>query len=1054
MKRISESPANPAIPSTPLRIATALFLALLALVVVLGSPSCVSGNSPSAIDSLLNQAYAENRTIPLRITGGKAGPLKEHPEVVLSRFSRPSLIQVEAMLAGNFQKHTDNSLWWDMQGRAQLLDNDLYSAEQSLIRARELDPHSVIILLDLGVTYFQIAEAGASQKYSDALDTLGVALEQEPANPIALFDRAIVEERIYCFGQAAEDWKHYFQLKNEPEWRQEALQHRDRVNRQLMQHESFMQAGLLSPQQLAFGRKEELIPSVDHLIEEYVDLAVRKWLPKASSSLSPDSGAALMALHRLAEELNSRHRDPWLSDLLKLNPRRAATAIQLLARSSQANVDGETDGAVRLATEARRDFVILHSNAGEIRSVLEEMWASRMAVDSETCLKLVATMKALMRGHRYYLLQSQMYLEESTCLLRNRDQHGAALALNRAAKVTLAGEFAAQALNVTNYRASMDRIQGNQYEAWLKSLSALQEFWQGTFPDKRAYSFYAKLADSAEEQRQWNAFFSLQQEAVRSIDATDLIYYQALAHSRLAEAAGRVGNNDVAGLEISRSESLFAQMHITPSPPPYRTEVEINRAKLDAALGNYSYALARLEALRSSAEKIQSYLIKFNFHMTAASIREAQKETSAATDDYRKAAQLAATVVRSVIDKREKLQWGRGMEEAYRGLARCLFAEGKSMEAFEVWEEYRSSSFNARQGPEDRIASLSNRVPADQIFVAYFLKKDGLIIWTLTAKGITADFVHLDEKDIARMTSKLYLLCSDRNSNLRELRKYSSQIYRWMIKPIEGLMRGKHRVVFELDDQLGSVPFEVLADDGDKYLIERFLISYSPGIAHNFDRQRARFDVLRANPLIVANPTIPASERLALVPLTETETEAQRLADLFPHSTLLKEGDATPSRVENLLPQATVFHFAAHSIFESGQLKLLLTPEKGSESSVWDLSHVAAEKLRSCRLVVLSACSTQGRGGAELHDPVNPVASLLAAGVTQVVASRWMVDSSYTSQFMEQFYLQLKQGNEPESALQAAAVAISAKDNHPYYWAAFSLFGVAPTLAKENGNAH
>lgn len=1032
-------------PRPQSKIVRGFLFILFACAIVAGPPACISSSSPATIDSLLHKAYAENRTLRLRISGGQAGPLQAAGAAV-SRFSRPSLIQAEAILSRNFQKHTDSSRWWELQGRAQLLKNDLYSARESFLRAHELDPQSAVILVDLGVTYFEIAEAGARQKYGDALEALGEALEREPANQVALFDRAVVEAQIYCFGQAAEDWRKYFQAPNEPGWEREAAYHRDRVERH-----SFLHPGLLSSQQVAFGRKEEIVPALENRIEEYIDLALVEWLPQASSLSSSDSRAALGALHRLAAELQSRHSDLWLSDFLKRDPRRNAKAIQLLAESSKANIHGDFNDAARLAAEARRNFAIVHAVAGESRSILEEIWARRQGVESQNCLKLVGAMQRMITGHRYYLLQSQLYLEESACLLRNKDPHGAAHALNQAARANEAGKFAAQALNIANYRASMDRIPGNQHDAWLKSLNALREFWQGTFPDKRAFSFYTNLADSAAEQQQWYAFFSLQQEAVRCIDATRQIYYQAFAHARLAEAAQRAGRHADAREEISRSEILFGKMHSASSQVANRIDLEINRAKVDAALGRSSDALTRLESLRASVEKAQSYLIKINFYMTAASIRESQQEISGAAEDYGKAVELATEVAGPIRDDRAKLRWLRGMEEAYRGLARCLIAQGNSLEAFRVWEEYRSlqTSPSIAQNPNDWVASLSRRIPADQILVSYFLAKKILVIWTLTTKGITTDSVYVDERDTTQMASKLYLLCSDQHSSLRELRKYSSRLYHQMIKPIEGRMRNMRRAVFEVDDQLGSIPFEVLVDGDGTYLIQKLLVSYSPAIAYAVGPQFGRFDVLRSHLLIVANPTIPASESLALAPLMEAETEGKKIADLFPHSILLKNEHATPSTVESLLPRATIFHFAAHSIFEGGQLKLLLAPDENSTDPVWDLSLVAPEKLKSCRLAVLSACSTQGRGGAELHDPANPVASLLAAGVTRVVASRWMVDSLFTADFMEQFYLHLKQGDEPDSALRAAALVISTKNQHPYYWAAFSMFGGSSTFAKE-----
>jgi CHAT domain-containing protein len=62
-----------------------------------------------------------------------------------------------------------------------------------------------------------------------------------------------------------------------------------------------------------------------------------------------------------------------------------------------------------------------------------------------------------------------------------------------------------------------------------------------------------------------------------------------------------------------------------------------------------------------------------------------------------------------------------------------------------------------------------------------------------------------------------------------------------------------------------------------------------------------------------------------------------------------------------------------------------------------------------------------------------------------VVASRWNVDSIATEDFMGSFYDSLLSGHDPVEALQAAANSLRHMRGraHPYYWAAFSVFGGA-----------
>ena len=69
--------------------------------------------------------------------------------------------------------------------------------------------------------------------------------------------------------------------------------------------------------------------------------------------------------------------------------------------------------------------------------------------------------------------------------------------------------------------------------------------------------------------------------------------------------------------------------------------------------------------------------------------------------------------------------------------------------------------------------------------------------------------------------------------------------------------------------------------------------------------------------------------------------------------------------------------------------------------------------------------------------------AFLDAGTSQVLAARWNVDSEATSQVMQGFYAGLRQGIAPAAALRASALLVerSPLQRHPYYWAAFQLFG-------------
>ena len=92
--------------------------------------------------------------------------------------------------------------------------------------------------------------------------------------------------------------------------------------------------------------------------------------------------------------------------------------------------------------------------------------------------------------------------------------------------------------------------------------------------------------------------------------------------------------------------------------------------------------------------------------------------------------------------------------------------------------------------------------------------------------------------------------------------------------------------------------------------------------------------------------------------------------------------------------------------------------------------------------MVLSACAT-AVDDSGLVDPQNLVHAFLRAGVPQVIASGWNVDSRSTAALMQLFYKTLAEGRSAPEALQVATGAIRSQPRtwHPYYWASFSVYG-------------
>src|SRR5262249_2633675 len=123
--------------------------------------------------------------------------------------------------------------WLDRKGRAELLDGDYKSAIVTLRRAKDLNV-APTILTDLATAYFERGEAEDNPAdYQTALDLLDAVLRQNPDDRVALFNRAIIYERMFLFREAAKDWEKYLSFSSGDDWKEEARQHLAEIQKKL-----------------------------------------------------------------------------------------------------------------------------------------------------------------------------------------------------------------------------------------------------------------------------------------------------------------------------------------------------------------------------------------------------------------------------------------------------------------------------------------------------------------------------------------------------------------------------------------------------------------------------------------------------------------------------------------------------------------------------------------------------------------------------------------------------------------------------------------------------
>jgi CHAT domain-containing protein len=238
-----------------------------------------------------------------------------------------------------------------------------------------------------------------------------------------------------------------------------------------------------------------------------------------------------------------------------------------------------------------------------------------------------------------------------------------------------------------------------------------------------------------------------------------------------------------------------------------------------------------------------------------------------------------------------------------------------------------------------------------------------------------------------------------------------------------------------------------------KYLIEDHILStsQSPSVFLLSSAEAARRTEAKPERVLsVGNPQFDPVDFPDLANLPAAAEEAKEIAELFDSRVVLTGPQATPAAVKSNLNSADVVQLAMHSALDNEaplRSKLIMAKDTSAASSESMLYayEIYNLKLTRPRLVVLSACQT----GAEQYYGGEGMMSLarafIAAGVPQVVASLWPVDSDATKQLMVSFHKHRKEGRNTAESLQEAQKDLIKGANQSlrsvYYWGSFTLIG-------------
>lgn len=519
--------------------------------------------------------------------------------------------------------------------------------------------------------------------------------------------------------------------------------------------------------------------------------------------------------------------------------------------------------------------------------------------------------------------------------------------------------------------------------------------------------------------RPWSALAVLQ-EAVRVSHRTGRPKDIPEALARLAAAELHVGRREEASRHLAEARAALPAI----ASAMMREGEDAEVARVEARLFSGPQALASLDRVVGYYQRLNVPYDLSPALVQRAGVRLALADTSAAERDL----DLALELVRRRAGSLDLLSGyaARQVERAvFEQRVAIRLARGDSLGAL------------AEIGQAGAPRTYPARLAGDQAVLAWAVLPDRLVIWAITRGGITTRVVTTPENTLRDALTRFTTLIRQA-SDTTVLFVGAQDLYRLLLQPIDRQLQGIRRIALVSDPVLASLPFAALRNPRGRFLIEDAELTVAWGLREAIARIASHSNLRGAKLLVVGNPAFDRAAHPELPPLRYSTEEIDQVGRLYSDTRRLTGAQATPTGLLTALSRVSILHFSGHAQSTEAGLRgsrLVLAPEMGS-SGLLDAERIAALRLSTLKLVVLSACETMSHEHAGTYRLDGLAEAFLAAGARTVVGSLWAVDDQATASLMTRFHSALRRGVTPAAALRAAQLELL-HSARPAAWSAF-----------------
>lgn len=371
----------------------------------------------------------------------------------------------------------------------------------------------------------------------------------------------------------------------------------------------------------------------------------------------------------------------------------------------------------------------------------------------------------------------------------------------------------------------------------------------------------------------------------------------------------------------------------------------------------------------------------------------------------------------------------------------------------------------------------------DDALIEYFLGDTSLFVFTITRNDfalerLPVDTLFLQEvKNFRKSTGDNLFIQNDPSLASLMYQQSAAKLYEKLF-PAKSRrnLQNKFNLIIIPDGLLCHIPFDVLLVTNEAlhstnthYLIEDHSIAYLysasmlyetskhqqgktlyAGFAPTYDLQQlATADELKNFETFRGSP----------YSLTENTFEVMRAGDYLKGDVFIGD-EANERDFKKTANNYSILHLAMHALINDrnplSSTLIFTNTADGTEDGYLHTYEIYNMKLNA-DLAVLSACNTAD-GVLQSGEGIMSLSrAFMFAGVNNIVSTLWPANDATSSQLMESFFKNIKDGMPLAKALRDAKLAYltTADPAHviPYYWANFILVGNNDALAFQQGTS-